>query len=156
MSRALRQEIREAPTGQLMQQLLREQVELIKSLPIEAAQRVHQLTMELVSSGGRAAEIVPMILASGDVTISRANTIARTEVGRTATGLTQARAVFVGSEGYQWLTARDRDVRASHRKMEGKFVRWDDPPTLDGLTGHAGALPNCRCTPLPVVPDTFD
>jgi hypothetical protein len=21
--------------------------------------------------------------------------------------------------------------------MKDKFVRWDDPPTLDGMTGHA-------------------
>jgi uncharacterized protein with gpF-like domain len=40
--------------------------------------------------------------------------------------------------------------------MEGKFVRWDEPPTLDNLTGHAGALPNCRCRPEPVIPDEFN
>ncbi|EFO4716945.1 phage head morphogenesis protein, partial [Escherichia coli] len=37
------------------------------------------------------------------------------------------------------------DVRHSHREMEGKFVEWGKPPTLDGMTGHAGELPNCRC-----------
>jgi uncharacterized protein with gpF-like domain len=35
--------------------------------------------------------------------------------------------------------------------MDGQFVKWSEPPTLDGLTGHAGALPNCRCYPEPVV-----
>jgi hypothetical protein len=30
-------------------------------------------------------------------------------------------------------------------KMKDKFVRWDNPPTLDGMTGHAGCLPNCKC-----------
>jgi hypothetical protein len=29
--------------------------------------------------------------------------------------------------------------------MKDKFVRWDNPPTLDGMTGHAGCLPNCEC-----------
>jgi hypothetical protein len=37
--------------------------------------------------------------------------------------------------------------------MNGQVVAWDDPPTLDGLTGHAGALPNCRCIPLPIIPE---
>ena len=36
--------------------------------------------------------------------------------------------------------------------MEGKFVRWDSPPTLDGMTGHAGEFPNDRCYPEPVIP----
>jgi uncharacterized protein with gpF-like domain len=44
-----------------------------------------------------------------------------------------------------WRTARDGDVRASHKAMEGKQVDWNRPPTLDGMTGHAGSLPNCRC-----------
>jgi hypothetical protein len=36
--------------------------------------------------------------------------------------------------------------------MEGQFVKWDDPQKLDGMTGHAGEFPNCRCYPEPVVP----
>jgi len=71
--------------------------------------------------------------------------IARTEIGRASTALTQARSLALGSTGYIWRTAEDGDVRHSHAEMEGKFVSWDRPPTLDGLTGHAGALPNCRC-----------
>ena len=63
-----------------------------------------------------------------------------------ATGaLDQARALSIGSNGYIWRTAEDGDVRHSHREMEGKFVEWGRPPTLDGMTGHAGELPNCRC-----------
>lgn len=149
----LRREIETAPTGEVMRGLLAEQVSLIKSLPIEAAERVHKLTLEGITNSTRASEIASEIMRTGEVTKSRANLIARTEVGRTATALTQARAQYVGSEGYVWRTAHDGDVRPSHRAMDGKFVRWDRPPTLDGLTGHAGALPNCRCTALPVVPE---
>jgi hypothetical protein len=43
-------------------------------------------------------------------------------------------------------------TRPSHRAMEGVFVKWSDPPTLDRMTGHAGEFPNCRCYPEPVVP----
>jgi len=92
-------------------------------------------------------------MESGDVARSRALLIARTEVTRTATTLTQARAEHIGSEGYIWRTAGDGDVRPSHRAMNGKFVRWDSPPTLDNLTGHAGCVPNCRCYAEPVIPD---
>lgn len=153
LSRALRQEIRTAPTGATMQALMAEQVTLIKSIPLDAAQRVHKLTIEGIEDSTRASEISKAIRASGDVAKSRADLIARTEVARTASTLTEARALHVGSPGYFWRTSDDGDVRDSHREMEGKFVAWNDPPTLDGMKGHAGQFPNCRCYPEPVIPE---
>ena len=153
MSKALRDEIRNAPTGQVMQGLLAEQVTLIKSIPLDAAKRVHELTLQGIEDGTRASEIAKEIQRSGEVSESKANTIARTEVSRTASTLTEARARSVGSEGYIWRTSGDSDVRHSHAEMNGKFVRWDSPPTLDKMTGHAGCFPNCRCYPEPVIPD---
>lgn len=151
LSRALRQEIRTAPTGATMQALMGEQVTLIKSIPLDAAKRVHKLTIEGIEDSTRASEISKAIQASGDVAKSRADLIARTEVARTASTLTEARALHVGSPGYFWRTSGDGDVRESHREMEGKFVAWDDPPTLDRMKGHAGQFPNCRCYPEPVI-----
>lgn len=153
MGRALRAEIADAPTGQFLRAKLAENVKLITSLPTEAGERVHKLTLEALFDASRASEIAKEIGRTGDVTVARANTIARTEVGRTASGLVEARSLHVGSEGYIWRTAGDGDVRPSHRAMSGKFVRWDSPPTLDGMTGHAGCFPNCRCYPEPVIPD---
>lgn len=153
MSRSLREEIETAPTGQLMRQRLDEQVKLITSLPLEAAQRVHELTLEGMFDASRASEIAKEILASGDVAKSRANTIARTEVARTASALVQARAEHVGSVGYIWRTARDSDVRKEHRALEGQFIRWDKPPVAgsNGVRAHAGGIYNCRCFPEPVL-----
>uniref|UniRef100_UPI00255ADB8F DUF6883 domain-containing protein n=1 Tax=Pseudodesulfovibrio pelocollis TaxID=3051432 RepID=UPI00255ADB8F len=79
---------------------------------------------------------------------------ALTEVSKAGTALTRARAESVGSEGYIWRTARDGATRPSHRAMEGRFVKWSEPPTLDGMTGHAGEFPNDRCYPEPVVHDS--
>ncbi|EOT9334790.1 phage minor head protein [Escherichia coli] len=76
-----------------------------------------------------------------------------TELGRATGALDQARALSIGSNGYIWRTAEDGDVRHSHREMEGKFVEWGRPPTLDGMTGHAGELPNCRCYKEIVLPN---
>lgn len=153
MSQALRQEIRTAPTGAAMQELLAEQVTLIKSIPLDAAKRVHELTLQGIEDGTRSNEIAKEIMRSGEVSENKAKLIARTEVSRTAATLTEARAMSVGSEGYIWRTSGDSDVRHSHKEMNGKFVRWDSPPTLDKLTGHAGCLPNCRCYPEPVIPE---
>jgi SPP1 gp7 family putative phage head morphogenesis protein len=156
MSRALRDEIRNAPTGRVLQAALADQVTLITSLPIEAGERVHKLTLEGLETGARADTIAAEIMRTSEVTQGRANLIARTEVSRTVSSLTQARAEHVGSTGYIWRTSQDSDVRPSHKKMSGKFVLWSDAPTLDGLKGHAGALPNCRCFPEPVIPDIED
>ena len=152
MSAGLRAEVASAPTGIAMRALLGQQVELITSLPIKASERVHRLVQEQLVSGGRSKDIVAEILRSGEVTKARATMIARTETARAASVLTQARAEHIGSDGYIWRTSRDGDVRPSHKKMEGRFVSWDNPPTLDNLTGHAGCLPNCRCYPEPVIP----
>lgn len=145
LSRELRDEIRNAPTGRVMRQLLADQVDLIQSIPIEAAQRVHRLTLEGLEDSTRFTEIAAEIRRSGEVAQSRSILIARTEVARTSTTLTQARAESIGSEGYFWETAGDSTTRPSHRAMQGKFVKWSEPPTLDGLKGHAGCTPNCRC-----------
>lgn len=153
MSSGLRREIMEAPTGETLRQLQESQVGLIKSIPLEAAERVHQLSQEAMIASIRPADIAKKILETEAVSASKARGIARTEVARAASNMVQARAEFVGSEGYIWRTSGDLDVRDSHREMEGKYVRWSQPPTLDGLTGHAGTLPNCRCFAEPIFPD---
>jgi SPP1 gp7 family putative phage head morphogenesis protein len=153
MSRDLMSELKHAPTGETLRRLLDEQVTLITSIPLRAAERTHKLALEARASGSRYDTIVAEIMRSGHVTKSRATLIARTEVARTASGLVQTRATYVGSEGYIWRTAEDSDVRKSHKRMSGKFVPWSRPPTTDNLTGHAGQLPNCRCYPEPVIPD---
>ena len=156
MSRALRQEIKEAPTGELLRGLLDEQVELIKSLPLEAAKRIQHFVLEGMLGGIRPETVAREIGRTGQVSIGRANLIARTEVARASSGLVMARATYLGSDGYIWETSRDSDVRESHRKLSGKFIRWDSPPTTDGLTYHAGQGPNCRCWPRPLIPDEDD
>lgn len=155
MSRALHEEIRSAPTGEALTRLLKEQVNLITSLPLRAAERVHKLAIESRVTGARFDTIVEEIQRSGRVTKSRATLIARTEVARAASGLVQARATYVGSDGYIWRTAEDGDVRKSHKRMAGQFVPWNRPPVTDGMAGHAGQLPNCRCYPEPVIPDNI-
>lgn len=155
MSRQLRDDLMNAPTGEALRGYLAENVRLITSLPTEAGQRVHELTLKGLENSQRANEVAREIMRTGEVTQSRANLIARTEVARTSSGLVMARAQHVGSTAYTWRTSRDADVRPAHRKMEGRPVYWNDPPTLDGLTGHAGALPNCRCYPEPILPELW-
>lgn len=152
VGRSLREELQSAPTGMTLQKFLNEQVILITSLPLEAAQRVHTLTMEGLADSTRAEEIANEILKTGEVTKSRAKLIARTEVARTASGLTLARAAHVGVTHYIWRTSKDTDVRKSHKEMDGQIIPLDKAPTLsDGTTTHAGQIYNCRCYAEPII-----
>lgn len=153
IGQGLRVELNSAPTGLAVAELLKDQVTLITSLPTTAAERVQRLTLQGMVEGTRAADIATEILRTSAVVESRAALIARTEVARSASVLTEARAVYAGSEGYIWRTSGDGNVRDSHREMEGKYVRWDTKPRLsDGTVTHAGQIYNCRCFADPVLP----
>jgi SPP1 gp7 family putative phage head morphogenesis protein len=156
LSRGLREEIRNAPTGRVMRELLSEQVALIQSIPLDAAQRVHRLTLEGLEDSTRFTEISKEIMRSEEVSASKATLIARTEVSRTATTLTQARAESIGADSYIWRTSGDSTVRSDHKKLNGKIFKWTDPPVADersGARAHPGCIYNCRCYAEPIIPD---
>lgn len=154
MSEGLRDIVGNTPVGLVTQDIVYRQIQLMKSLPLEAADRVKDIqdrAIQAVISGERPDQLYEMIMQSGEVAASRAQLIARTEIGRATGALTEARALSVGSEGY-WWRIEGAGTRPSHFKMRNKFVYWSKPPTLDGMTGHAGCLPNCQCWPEVDIP----
>ena len=154
ISRALRKEIQSAPTGQALHKFLGEQVHLITSLPMQAAQRVHELTIEASFNSQRASEVAKQVLETGSVTESRAKLIARTEIARVASGLTMVRAQHIGCTHYTWRSSEDGDVRPSHKAMNGKVIEFAIMPEVEpGKRYHAGMFPNCRCWISPILPD---
>lgn len=155
MGGILRKEIFTMPTGIAMREALAYQVNLITSLPREAAMRIHRLTTEALIQAGRAKEIEQEIMRSGSVTLGRAKTIARTETSRTASLLLEARAGSIGSTHYRWHTVGDSDVRPEHKRLNNKIFRWDEPPIAGKRGEHAnpGCIYNCRCWAEPILPD---
>lgn len=141
--------------------LLNEQVELIKSIPLEAGLRAQRIAQENFLNGTRAAadpETVARLQEemgmSTEVAVNRAKLIARTETARANASFVQARAAAIGAKGYIWRTTMDGAERESHAEMNGKFVEYSRPPKLsDGTRGHAGTFPNCRCYQDPVLPE---
>ena len=143
--------------------LMHEQVHLIKSIPLEAGERAQKIAYEAVVSGTRAEantdtikQLEKELGLSTEVATSRALLIARTETARSNAAINQARAMSVGSNQYRWHNSGDAAVRDSHKvykgkKLQGMIFSWDKPPTLsDGMTGHPGTFPNCRCFAEPV------
>jgi SPP1 gp7 family putative phage head morphogenesis protein len=147
ISNALRRERLTRPQNEMIQALSKEAAGYIKSVAKDVQQEIVDKAAEYRNGGIRSEDFVSYVQSRGGVSESRARLIARTEISRATTILTQSRAESVGSTHYIWRTSMDGIVRDSHKDMEGQVVAWNDPPTLDGLTGHAGALPNCRCIP---------
>ncbi len=159
MSAAMRTELRTMPMGGLVTQLRNRQVELITSIPIDAAKRAQQLAFEAATkSGARANEIAKMILASEEVTESRASLIARTEIARSHAIIQESRAEWIGSETYIWHTVKDPQVRRDHQELDGQVFKWSEPPIADkkaGRRAHPGCIYNCRCFAEPILPAKY-
>ncbi len=155
MSRQMHSDIINAPIGEVMRGLLHEQVKLIRSLPIEAGERVHELTLRGLENSSRFKEYAEEIARTGEVTTSRATLIARTETARTASTLTQVRAQSAGATHYYWRTADDNDVRPGHKAMAGKICEWAKPPAVNEngriMHHHPGMIWNCRCYAEPLI-----
>jgi SPP1 gp7 family putative phage head morphogenesis protein len=158
MHAALQTNVAKADVGMKAVELMTEQVALIESIPLRAAERAQKLALEAFYNGGRASEIAEELSRSGKVSETDAIRIARTEVARANSVITQARAEAAGSKQYIWRNSGDAAVREAHKKYHGKKLdgmvfSWDSPPTLDdGTTGHPGTFPNCRCYPEPFFP----
>lgn len=145
--------------GTTYAQLQAEQVHLIKTLPREAALKVHEWATEGLYSGERYNELWKDVKDKlGSQTKVRAVRIARTETARARTNFTQARARALGSPGYIWHTVGDGSVRDLHANLEGTFHSWDDPPVTGMNKGapvrsHPGCIYNCRCWAEPLYPE---
>lgn len=156
MSRAFVELINKTDIGAAYTKLLDDQISLIKTIPLDAAEKAHDIVRSAQLSGTRAEQSAMMIkemnLKNGIKQQKwKALRIARTETSRASTALTEVRAKSVGSAGYIWRTSKDTDVRKSHAALDGTFISWDDPPMTDNLVGHAGCVPNCRCYAEPVL-----
>lgn len=147
-----RNQLENTHVGNITRQRLIDQIDLITSLPREAGERVQKLTWEGLTNATRAKTIAREIARSGEVSESRAMLIARTEVSRTSTEFTRARAENIGSTHFVWRTAGDHDVRPTHRALNGRTFAWNDPPECDpGHHALPGCIWNCRCYAEPVV-----
>jgi SPP1 gp7 family putative phage head morphogenesis protein len=151
----LAKEIAKTPVGEIHRKLMAEQVQLITTIPLEAAERVHKLSIEALLSSERAESVQKEIMRSGQVSAFNAYRIARTSVSTTASQLTEARATFIGSPGYFWRTRQDQVVRPEHARLEGQVIPWNEPPVAgsSGERAHAGQIYFCRCWPEPILPD---
>lgn len=155
---ALQQELT-GPVGAVYYSLIAQNSKLIGTLPEDVAAQVTAYIAKEQQKGRRASEIAQEITRLfPEKTKARAELIARTEVSKASTALTQTRSEMLGLGWYVWRTSEDQRVRDSHELMEGVVVAWRNPPSPEALNHersygyyHAGNTFNCRCYPEPLV-----
>ena len=95
---------------------------------------------------------------------TRARLIARDQVAKWNGQLMELKQTEAGITEYFWSTSLDERVRESHRVLEGKLCRWDNPSVYKNSTKdkewlnksgigavelHVGQDYQCRCTASP-------
>jgi SPP1 gp7 family putative phage head morphogenesis protein len=156
---ALRAETAAGAAGTAYQRIIRENAQLISTLPLHIAEDVTRYVAAESLKGRRpediAAEIQQMFPARSR---ARAELIARTETSKASSALTEARCEELDIQWYVWRTSKDQRVRDSHSLMDGVLVAWNDPPSPETLNKergygkyHAGNTFNCRCYPEPLI-----
>lgn len=127
-------------------------VVLIKSLPSEQLDQVEKIVLNGLQSGQRAESMVEAIKALGTKSERRAALIARDQVGKITSRLTQIRQQKMGITHYYWSCSRDERVRPLHYARHNKLFAWNNPPD----DGHPGIAINCRCVAIPYIAHLFN
>jgi SPP1 gp7 family putative phage head morphogenesis protein len=142
---------------------------LITSIPDQMLTQVEGIVQTAVRSGADPRVTARQIRDRFGVTEARARLIARTEVAKLNSDITQARNQALGLTTYVWSTSGDERVRESHAAMNGKLCKWDDPTvysddggetweprsSIGGVEEHPGRDFQCRCVSAAVIPAEF-
>lgn len=138
---------RELTSAATVANAVRENVALIKQLPVESA---NDLAAMLRESSGVATEVLAKrIKERFGVLESKAEFWATDQTLKRNSDLTQARSVRAGLTHYRWITSNDERVRPEHAALDGQIFAWNDPPP----PGNPGQDYRCRCTAEPLFPD---
>lgn len=127
---------------------VRENVALIRSLEGDFFDALAADITRAVHEGR--SDLVAVLRHRYRASQSRAATIARTEVARLNSQITEHRQKEVGVDRYVWSSSDDARVRPEHAALDGTVRRWDDPHPTEI---HPGRTPNCRCVALPYFDD---
>lgn len=132
--------------AEAMKAFVKENVDLITSIPSTSFEQIEKIVMRDVQAGTLTSDIADKIQERFNVSESRAALIARDQTNKFNGNLTELRQTSLGITKYVWSTIIDGRERPEHRANNGKEFEWKNPPA----TGHPGEDINCRCTALAV------
>ena len=138
--------------------------EMISRVLPTQERRIRSIVEEGLLDGSSVSDMQAKIASSPEFGLARSLTIARTETTRAVSGGSyhayQNAAEHNVIVRQQWLSARDSNVRDSHRALDGQEIPLGGRFLIPG-TGNKARYPgdfgvpehdiNCRCTVLPIV-----
>jgi len=125
----------------------RENVALIRTIPEQFFSDLEKHLSREIADGTRWEELAQVIEDRYGVAESRADLIARDQVGKFNGDLARVRQQDLGIDKFVWRTMGDERVREDHQERNGKTYEWADPP--DGETPGEPIM--CRCWAEPVI-----
>lgn len=125
----------------------RENVALVKTIPEQFFAELEKTLSADIADGARWEDMAADVEDRYGVASSRAELIARDQVGKFNGDLNRVRQTDLGITRFIWRTMGDERVREEHQALNGETFEWDDPP--DGET--PGEPIQCRCYAEPDV-----
>jgi len=133
----------------LMMMAIKENVELIRSIPLQLqGDLIKHVTETIEKHGFNEQKLIKTLNNRFNVAGSRAKLIARDQTSKTIGALTKARHQQIGITEYVWITSNDERVRSSHASLNGSKQEWATPPPVSGHPGHSI---QCRCVAQAVI-----
>jgi SPP1 gp7 family putative phage head morphogenesis protein len=124
----------------------RENVALIKSIPEQTLGEIEKMLTGSIADGDRWENMAEELEGRLGVAQSRANLIARDQVGKLYGDLNRVRQTDLGFDRYIWRTMRDNRVRPEHEDRDGLTFEWASPPAGGPESGgNPGEAIQCRC-----------
>lgn len=136
---------------------INENVELVKTIGETLLSKVSTNVYEGATKGLRASEIAKSMIKYSNISLKRANFVARNQLGTFYSNVNKERMLALGVKRYQWLDMRDSKVRGNpsgkypnskrnHWARNGKTFEYENPPA----GGHPGEDDGCRCVARPI------
>ena len=131
----------------MLKRWVEQNVSFITSIESSYFDDMESIVIEGFSKGRTPAAISADIQRRFGVTKSKANLLARDQVGTLSADLTRVRQQSAGVEEYIWSSSGDERVRECHRELNGKKFRYDDPPAMWYMTKHGKVYSGRHCNP---------
>ncbi len=125
----------------------RDNVNLITSMSEDHFDKVEGTLIRDIRAGKKNTEIAENIRKISRQSKNRTKLIARDQTAKFYSSLQENRMKDAGIDRYRWSTAADERVRASHRRLNGRFYSFNKPPSV----GNPGQPIQCRCVAIPVI-----
>jgi SPP1 gp7 family putative phage head morphogenesis protein len=133
---------------QMVDAFVAENVQRIKAEAETFLFEVQQEVADSFAEGERWEDLADRIAERTGVSESRAELIARDQVGKLNGAINAERQQDLGIERFVWRTSNDSRVRPEHDELDGQVFAWSEPPE-EGIPGEPI---NCRCYADPVLP----